>query len=116
MKKSQARIFAEVKSGNFTKTEVRAFCYTLNDLGAIAGIFITIDPVTSGMKQEAANMGRFSHNNRTYPKLQFWQIDDTYFDNPDRVNATIQLPAEWLRPIQKSERHFLHEQRELGIY
>ena len=115
-KESQTRILAEVKSGNVTQTQVRAFCHTLTDLGVIAGIFITIDPVSSGMRQTAANMGRFSHNNRTYPKLQFWQIDDTYFDNPDRVNAMIQLPAEWLRPIQKSERHFLHEQRELGIY
>ena len=115
-KERQTRILAEVKSGNVTQTQVRAFCHTLTDLGVIAGIFITIAPVSRGMRQTAANMGRFSHNNRTYPKLQFWQIDDTYFDNPDRVNAILQLPAEWLRPIQKSERHFLHEQRELGIY
>ena len=114
-KESQTRILAEVKSGNVTQTQVRAFCHTLTDLGVIAGIFITIAPVSRGMRQTAANMGRFSHNNRTYPKLQFWQIDDTYFDNPDRVNAILQLPAEWLRPIQKSERHFLHEQVELGI-
>ena len=114
-KERQTRILAEVKSGNVTQTQVRAFCHTLNDLGVIAGIFITIAPVSSGMRQTAANMGRFSHNNRTYPKLQFWQIDDTYFDNPDRVNAILQLPAEWLRPIQKSERHFLHEQVEFSI-
>ena len=54
-------------------------------------------------------------NNRTYPKLQFWQIGDDYFGNPDMVNSIIQLPPEWLRPIQKSERHFSDEQHELGI-
>ena len=114
-KESQARILAEVKSGNVTKTQVRAFCHTMNGLDVVAGIFMTIDPVSRGMKQEAANMGTFSHNNRTYPKLQFWQIDDDYFDNPDMANSIIQLPAEWLRPIQKSERHFSDEQVELGI-
>ena len=114
-KESQARILAEVKSGNVTKTQVRAFCRTMNGLDVVAGIFMTIDPVSRGMKQEAANMGTFLHNNRTYPKLQFWQIDDDYFDNPDRANSIIQLPAEWLRPIQKSERHFSDEQAELSI-
>ena len=71
-KERQTRILAEVKSGNVTQTQVRAFCHTLTDLGVIAGIFITIDPVSRGMRQTAADMGRFSHNNRTYPKLQFW--------------------------------------------
>ena len=47
-------------------------------------------------------------------KLQFWQIDDGYFDNPDMVNSMIRLPPEWLRPIQKSERHFSDEQ--IGLY
>ena len=115
-KESQTRILAEVKSGNVTNTQVRAFCHTMTEVDAVAGIFTTIVPVSRGMRQTAADMGTFLHNNRTYPKLQFWQIDDTYFDNPDRVNSIIQLPAEWLRPIQKSERHFSDEQRELGIY
>ena len=80
-----------------------------------AGIFITIDSVSSGMRQIATDMGTFSHNNRTYPKLQFWQIEDDYFDNPDRVNSIIRFPAEWLRPIQKSERYFSDEQVEFSI-
>ena len=114
-KESQARILAEVKSGNVTKTQVRAFCHTMTEVDAVAGIFITIDSVTDGMKQIAENMGTFSHNDRTYPKLQFWRIDDDYFANPDMVKSIIQLPPEWLRPIQKSERHFSDEQGELGI-
>ena len=54
---------------------MRAFCHTLTEIDAVAGIFITIDSVTDGMKQIAENMGKFSHNNWTYPKLQFWQIN-----------------------------------------
>ena len=114
-KERQTRILAEVKSGNVTQTQVRAFCHTMTELDAVAGIFITLAPVSRGMRQIAADMGTFSHNNRTYPKLQFWQIDDGYFADPERVSALIQLPADWLRPIQKSERHFSDEQRELGI-
>ena len=87
----------------------------MRERDAIAGIFITIEPVSSGMRQRAADIGTFSHNNRTYQKLQFWQIDEDYFDNPDSVDQRIQLPPEWLRPIQKSERHFSDEQGELGI-
>ena len=87
----------------------------MTEVEAVAGIFITIDSVTDGMKQIAENMGKFSHNDRTYPKLQFWQINDDYFANPERINAIIQLPPEWLRPIQKSERHFSDNQVELDI-
>ena len=115
LKESQARILAEVKSGDPTITQVRAFCHTMTEIDAVAGIFITIDSVTDGMKQIAENMGKFSHNDWTYPKLQFWQIDDDYFANPDIVKSFIQLPPEWLRPIQKSERHFEDNQIELDI-
>ena len=103
---SQARVLAEVKSGGFTLNEVKAFCRTMNKVEAVAGIFITIESPTDGMRQEAADMETFSHNNVTYPRLQFWQIDDNYFKNPDIVKQLLRLPPEWLRPIHKSERHF----------
>ena len=49
-------------------------------------------------------MGRFEHNRQSYPRLQFWQIDDAYFENPDIINKIVQLPIEWrIRPSQKSE-------------
>ena len=65
------------------------------------GIFITIEPVSAGMRQEAADLGTFSHNNTTYPKLQFWQIDDDYFKDPGKLRDIIRLPAEWLEPMRK---------------
>jgi len=111
MKETDARILAEVKTGKPTITQVRAFCHVMDQHNAEVGIFITIAPVTASMRQEAQNMGSFEHNHQTYPRLQFWQIDDTYFENPDVINTLVRLPDAWrIRPTQKSERHFDNQQ------
>ena len=116
MQTTNTRILAEVKSGKTVTIEsVRAFCRVMDKHKATAGIFITIESVTAGMRQEAADMGTFEHNNVTYPRLQFWRIDDDYFENPEIVKTLIRLPREWLRPIQKSERHFAEEQTEFVV-
>ena len=111
MKETNARILAEVKTGKPTLTQVRAFCRVMDKNNAEVGIFITLEPVTAKMRQEAEDMGSFEHNKQTYPRLQFWQIDDTYFENPDVINALVRLPDAWrIRPTQKSERHFDNQQ------
>ncbi len=111
---TNTRIFAEVKSGKPTIDQVKSFCRTMDKHNAI-GVFITIEPVTSGMRQEAADMGTFSHNNETFPKLQFWQIDDTYFENPSSLRSLIRLPKQWLEPMRKMERHFTDTQMTLNL-
>ena len=59
-------------------------------------------------------MGSFEHNQKNYPRLQFWQIDDAYFNNPDSINIRVRLPDAWrIRPTQKSERHFDNRQMQL---
>ena len=89
----------------------RTSCHVMDQHNAEVGIFITIEPVTARMRQEAQNMGSFEHNHQTYPRLQFWQIDDTYFENPDVINSLVRLPDAWrIRPTQKSERHFDNRQ------
>ena len=94
-----------------TITQVRAFCHVMDQHKAEVGIFITIEPVTAKMRQEAQSMGSFEHNRQSYPRLQFWQIDDTYFENPDVINTLVRLPDAWrIRPTQKSERHFDNQQ------
>ena len=114
MKETNSRILAEVKTGKPTLTQVRAFCHVMTQHKAEVGIFITLEPITPKMRQEAQNMGTFEHNNKTYPRLQFWQIDDAYFENPDAINTRVRLPEAWrIRPTQKSERHFDNEQLEL---
>ena len=116
MEKAEARMLAEVKTGKPTLTQVRSFCHVMERNEAKVGIFITIEPVTAGMRQEAASMGAFEHNGLRYPRLQFWQIDDAYFENPEIINTHVRLPAEWLiRPIRKSERHFAEEQTEFKV-
>ena len=111
--KTNTRILAEVKSGKPTIAQVRAFCHTMSKHDAI-GIFITIEPVSAGMRQEAADMGTFSHNNDIYPKLQFWQIDDDYFDDPGKL--PVRLPEKWLEPTRKLERHFSSTQIDLNLH
>ena len=116
MEETQARILAEVKSGKPTVAQVRAFRTTMLDNNAEIGIFITIEPISAGMKQQAEAAGRFKHNKQTYPRLQFWQIDDTYFENPDIISTILRLPAQWIiRPTRKSERHFSEEQIEFKV-
>ena len=113
MKETDARILAEVKTGRPTITQVRAFCHVMDQHNAEIGIFITLEPVTASMRQAAENMGSFTHNDQKYPRLQFWQIDNTYFENPDIINNLVRLPSEWrIRPSQKSERHFSGQQAE----
>ena len=113
MKETDARILAEVKTGKPSLTQVRAFCQVMTQNNAAIGVFITLEPVSAGMRQQAEEMGTFEHNVQTYPRLQFWQIDDAYFENPDIINTLVRLPAEWrIRPTQKSERHFAGQQTE----
>ena len=114
MKETDARILAEVKTGKPTITHVRAFCHVMDQHNTEIGIFITLEPISATMRQAAENMGSFIHNDQHYPRLQFWQIDDAYFENPDSINTRVRLPIEWrIRPSQKAERHFAGQQAEL---
>ena len=116
MEKTQARILAEVKTGKPTIAHVRSFRTSMQDNNAEVGIFITIEPISAGMRQQSETAGRFEHNRQTYPRLQFWQIDDAYFENPESVNTTLRLPSEWrIRPTRKSQRHFAEDQIEFKI-
>ena len=113
--KTDKRIISEVKTGKPTISQVRDFCHVMTQQSAIAGIFITLEPVTDGMEQIAADMGNFTlpNNNTPYPKLQFWQITDAYFENPSFLRDTIRLPYNWIIPRKKSERHFDNQQLQL---
>ncbi len=64
MKETRARILAEVKTGKPTITQVCAFCRVMDKQNAEVDIFITLEPVTAGMRQEAQDMGRFEHNQK----------------------------------------------------
>ena len=113
-KSRNTRVIAEVKSGKPNVSMLRAFCHTIRETRAQVGIFITLEPVSGGMKAMQEDMGTFQHNGVSYPRLQFWQIDDGYFANPESLNETIRLP--WrIESRHKSERHFKDEQTELML-
>ena len=100
-------VIAEVKSGrSLNPNQVRAFRTAMQDTDAAIGIFITLHPVTRGMRNLAEAAGTLEHNGRHYPRLQFWQITDAYFDD-----GTISVTLPWQvdeRP--KAERHYGGEQ------
>ena len=84
-------VIAEVKSGrSLTPNQVRAFRTAMQDQAAAIGIFITLHPVTRGMRTQAEAEGVFEHNSKRYPRLQFWQITDTYF-----TDGTIPVSLPW---------------------
>ena len=100
-------VIAEVKSGrSLNLNQVRAFRTAMRDADAAIGIFITLHPVTRGMRNLAEAEGAIEHNGKRYPRLQFWQITDAYFDDGFiPVNLPWQIDE---RP--KAARHYGGEQ------
>ena len=114
-KETSKRIISEVKTGTLTLQQVRAFCHTMNEQNAIAGVFITLNSPTDEMRQTASDMGGFQlADNRHYPRLQFWQVTEDYFNNPSFLRDNIRLPYQWIIPRKKSDRHFGSHQLELS--
>ncbi len=112
---TKLKVIAEVKSGKKpTKADVRAFCASMHHSDAKFGIFITLHPITKGMRDLQDREGTIVHNGRPYPRLQFWQIDDAYFDAPESLNQIVKLP--WrIESRPKSERHFGGTQQEIAL-
>ena len=110
---AKLKVIAEVKSGKKpSKADVRAFCASMHHSDAEFGIFITLHPITKGMRDLQDKEGTIVHNGKPYPRLQFWQIDDAYFDKPELLNHIIRLP--WrIESRRKMERHFGETQREI---
>ena len=100
-------VIAEVKSGrSLNLNQVRAFRTAMQDANAAIGIFITLHPITRGMRNLAEAEGAIEHNGKRYPRLQFWQVTDTYFEE-----GTIPVHLPWqLNERPKAERHYGGEQ------
>ena len=100
-------IIAEVKSGrSLTPNQVRAFRTAMRDNGAAIGIFITLHEVTRGMRNLAEEEGFIEHNGKRYPRLQFWQVTDSYFEEG---RVSINLPWQ-VDERPKAARHYGGEQ------
>ncbi|RKU19927.1 hypothetical protein C6501_00925 [Candidatus Poribacteria bacterium] len=115
-KKSDLRILAEVKADKPTPEQIRALQKPMEDNKADIGVLITLESVTSDIHEIAEKMGKFEYKGLTYPRLQFWQITDAYFDDPETIYNDLQLPGMWrVRPTKKSGRHFSTEQMKLDF-
>ncbi len=113
MKGYIGKVVAEVKSGKAGIGQVRAFCTSIRNQNADIGIFIMLNgKITKGMKKQQESEGHIEHNGKRYPRLQFWSIDNGYFDNPDSINQRIKLP--WIiESRNKTERHIGDQQLEM---
>ena len=100
-------VIAEVKSGrSLNPNQVRAFRTAMRDNGAAIGIFITLHEVTRGMRNLAEEEGFIEHNGKRYPRLQFWQVTDSYFEEG---RVPVNLPWQ-IDERPKAARHYSGEQ------
>ena len=100
-------VIAEVKSGRtLNPNQVRAFRTAMQDEDAAIGVFITLHPVTRGMRNLADGEGFIEHSGKRYPRLQFWQITDNYF-----TDGTIPVELPWkIDERLKASRHYEGQQ------
>ncbi len=77
-----ALTLAQVKGGKQRSyvADVERFCYTLIERNAACGVFITLRPIgkRSRVYATAGRLGTITIGNATYPRLQFWSIQEFY--------------------------------------
>ena len=101
------RIAAEVKVGKPSPDQVRQLQKLIKNDTADIVILITLEPVTSEMRKIADKVERFRYKGLAFPRLQFWQITDKFFDDPESVYDVLQLPGKLrVKPTKKSNRRF----------
>ena len=111
LKEMELKSVAEVKSGQISVGVVRAFRTSLRDAEATIGILIGIHPISAGVKQELQKEGTYTHNGQEYPRLQYWQITDRYFENP--ASIALDLKLAWKpEPINQFKAHFADTQQD----
>ncbi|MCS1409492.1 MAG: DNA adenine methyltransferase YhdJ [Verrucomicrobia subdivision 3 bacterium] len=82
------KVIAQVKSGNTTADQIRAFCHVIREQKAAAGVFITLKPISDNrtLKKNKTELGTFrlkGASSDTYPRLQAWSMKE-YFDDRRR--------------------------------
>ena len=107
MEQAPVNVVAQVKSNGYSVSAIRDFRTAMRDKNAAIGVFIALDggrPTREMRKQQEAE-GKIEHNGKQYYRLQFWSVDDEYFNNPESVNRSVQLP--WrIEPTYKLDRGF----------
>ena len=106
-KRKDVRIAAEVKVGKPSPDQIYQLqTFIENDTADIV-ILITLESVTSEMREIADKIEKFKYKGLSFPRLQFWQITDKFFDDPDSVYDELQLPGKLrIKPTKKADRLF----------
>lgn len=105
--RSDVRLAAEVKTEKPSIEQVRQLQKLIENDKADMCILITLEPVTSEMREIAEKMDKFKYKGLSFPSLQFWQITDDYFKSPDSIYDELQIPGKLrVKPKNKSERLF----------
>ena len=79
---------AQVKGGAFKLGEFRDFLHVVEREDAAAGVFITLDPVTSsGARAAAREQGEIAVGAGRYPRVQLWSITDFFESRPPNLPA-----------------------------
>ena len=76
--KDPKRALIQVKSGRVSVKDVRDFLWVLNREGATLGLFVTLEPPTRDMVQEAAQAGFYTTplGNLPIPRLQIRTVKE----------------------------------------
>ena len=106
-KREDVRIAAEVKIGKPSPDQVRQLQKFIENDTADIVILITLEPVTSEMREIADKVEKFKYKGLSFPRLQFWQITDKFFDDPESIYDELKIPGKLrLKPTKKGDRLF----------
>ena len=81
-KEGRRKVVVQVKSGKPSMSQIRDFMYVCDREKAAAGLFIPMknNHISTKMKADFRSKGQFKlkHGANTYPRLQFWSVEDFY--------------------------------------
>lgn len=72
------RVIVQVKGGHVAASQLRDFRGTIEREKAVAGVFVTLEPPTKAMRQEAVDAGNFTYalTSRKYPVIQIITVEE----------------------------------------
>ncbi|MDE0088887.1 MAG: hypothetical protein OXU23_24420, partial [Candidatus Poribacteria bacterium] len=106
-KREDVRIAAEVKVGKPNPNQVRQLQRLIENDTADIVILVTLEPVTSEMRKIAGNVEKFNYKGLSFPRLQFWQITDKFFEDPESIYDELKIPGKLrFKPTKKGDRLF----------
>lgn len=86
-RQAYGKMVAQIKGGNFTLDQIRAFRIAMENAKSDLGIFVVTKQPTQGMLNEARNAGTWKHPiwDMTYPRLQMYQIQGYFEGNEPKI-------------------------------